>query len=45
MAEFLGWFGAKHIIITSKRGLSNGNQQAALRELHMQNIDVSTCSM
>lgn len=40
VAEFLGWFGAKHIIITSKRGVRNGNQQAALQELYYQNINV-----
>ena len=43
MAEYLGNHGAKHIVITSKRGVRNGGQQAALQELHFQNIDVSIC--
>ena len=41
VAEFLGYYGAKNIVITSKRGVRNGNQQAALQELYFQNINVS----
>ena len=40
MAEFLGWHGAKNIVITSKRGVRNGSQEAALQELWFQKINV-----
>ena len=40
VSEFLGWYGAKKIVITSKRGVRNGSQEAALQELWFQKIDV-----
>lgn len=40
MAEYLGDNGAKHLVLTSKRGVHNGGQQAALQELFNQGINV-----
>ena len=40
--EFLSAYGAKNIVITSKRGVRNGNQQIALQALYTQGINVSS---
>lgn len=39
-AEHLGNLGAKHIVLTSKRGVRSGGQQAALQKLFSKNINV-----
>ena len=41
MADYLGAHGAKHIVITSKRGIRDGGQQAYLLELFDRKINVS----
>ena len=40
MAEYLGNNGAQHLILTSKRGVTTGNQQAGLQGLIDQGINV-----
>ena len=44
VAEFLNWHGAKNIVITSKRGVRNGSQEAALQELWFSKINVRSQS-
>ena len=40
LADYLAQNGARHLVITSKRGVHNGGQQAALTELYHQGINV-----
>ena len=44
MFEFLGHRGARNILVTSSRGVRDGNQQLALQALFDQGINVRTSS-
>ena len=45
VAEYMGQHGAKNLVITSKRGVRNGAQSAALQLLSARDVKVRTASI